>query len=1047
MKSFECGDIGHKRLTCPHKGYKEEAVTDTMEENRSARPVVNQGTTEHVEFRCFWEHWKTKKNAFENLRQWWDVGKVEIKLLCQQHTANSRTKAKQAIKALESEIMYIESQLTGLHDPNLLRILHQKKKELGSYLHERVKGALVRSRFTTLEDMDAPSAFFFNLERSTAQHRQMVCLRLPDGRVTTDITEMRQHAVDLYSGLYTAEDCDCTEQFTLGLPQIDSESKAVLDSDFTLGELTTAVNQLCSGFDGLPLCVLQPPAGLVQEVQRQLVSFFWSGQHWVRAAVLYLPVQEGGQGLVDIRSRIATFRLQAAQKLLYHSSMSWTDTATVLLRKAGEMGLDKHLFLMNLRETGLANLTPFYRSVLEAWRILSFSRMPDATAGAWLLEEPLFNNHLLNPRVLCSASLCSRLRTSGYTKLGHIVSTGWAAVRERTRIRSQRLLDQLAAETVGLLPAAYQEQYEGGQYEFPSLNISAAVEEWQEDERLILSFTTPELGTFELAGKKALYMICVKVWHAQALAGVPANGFDYNIFVSSDTNIKCFKRGQTGHLARACPERQSDPGVSERPGKEAVELAGVRPAAEGPRAATAPDLKESEPQAQPAAQKPTGATPAPEKPRTAEPAAAEPRSAQPERKKPWSTEKSSVGSGAVLEPPALTEAGTEVQGNRMETPDTTPVQGDGGDVDMVDEPVFKYTLNVTRDIVKSLKALEIEIVELQRLEATGNRGHIEALKSKKAKMNDLLDITAQGALVRSRFKSAAEMDAHSKFFFSLEQKNGQKSSEWSGAQVVEDSFLVGLPKLSERAARELDRELSLKELHEALQRMENGQASGIDGLPAEFYFTEGFLGCHWAGRAGCPTGQYTERACERQTEQVEAAGPKDVLQGVNAGHQQPSRVVPLAQAGMRGSAAKPAGKHCWPCWWTSSGTVYTGFLKSVLHLPKEEGGQGLVQLASRTAAFRLQFLQRILTGPKDLIWRPVAHGLLHKVGGLGLDRTLFLMDTKTLDVSGLLSFYRGLFKIWNCFRKRNKGCGTLHWLLEEPLIHGGRPEPSSPQGS
>ncbi|KAK3511548.1 hypothetical protein QTP70_009337 [Hemibagrus guttatus] len=167
----------------------------------------------------------------------------------------------------------------------------------------------------------------------------------------------------------------------------------------------------------------------------------------------------------------------------------------------------------------------------------------------------------------------------------------------------------------------------------------------------------------------------------------------------------------------------------------------------------------------------------------------------------------------------------------------------------------------------SLKALEIEIVELQHLEATGDRGHIEALKSKKAKMNDLLDITAQGALVRSRFKSAAEMDAPSKFFFSLEQKNGQKrfihavrtesgdllsesteirkqtvsfyskmySSEWSGAQVVEDSFLVGLPKLSERAARVLDRELSLEELHEALQRMENGRASGIDGLPAEFY--------------------------------------------------------------------------------------------------------------------------------------------------------------------------------------------------------------------
>ncbi|KAK3548302.1 hypothetical protein QTP70_009570 [Hemibagrus guttatus] len=46
--------------------------------------------------------------------------------------------------------------------------------------------------------------------------------------------------------------------------------------------------------------------------------------------------------------------------------------------------------------------------------------------------------------------------------------------------------------------------------------------------------------------------------------------------------------------------------------------------------------------------------------------------------------------------------------------------------------------------------------------------------------------------------------------------------------------------------------------------------------------------------------------------------------------------------------------------------------QSVLHLPKEEGGQGLVQLSSRAAAFRLQFIQRLLTGPRDLVWRAAA---------------------------------------------------------------------------
>ncbi|KAK3547678.1 hypothetical protein QTP86_026923 [Hemibagrus guttatus] len=274
------------------------------------------------------------------------------------------------------------------------------------------------------------------------------------------------------------------------------------------------------------------------------------------------------------------------------------------------------------------------------------------------------------------------------------------------------------------------------------------------------------------------------------------DGFDYNIFVSSDADIKCFKCGRTGHLVRACPERQSDPGVSERPGQEAAvpavvvpSAATVRPAAESPGVAAAPEQTESEPQAQPAAQKPTGATTTQEELCAAEPVTVKSCSAElvsvrhrvtdRDQEKPCLTEPDlgrpcSVDSGGVLELPALAETGTEVQSCRLEAPVTTPVQEDGGDVEMEDEPTFKYTLNVTRDIIRSLKALEIEIVELQRLEATGNQGYIEALKSKKAKMNDLLDVTAQGALVCSRFISVTKMDAPSKFFFSLEQMNGQK---------------------------------------------------------------------------------------------------------------------------------------------------------------------------------------------------------------------------------------------------------------------------------
>lgn len=111
----------------------------------------------------------------------------------------------------------------------------------------------------------------------------------------------------------------------------------------------------------------------------------------------------------------------------------------------------------------------------------------------------------------------------------------------------------------------------------------------------------------------------------------------------------------------------------------------------------------------------------------------------------------------------------------------------------------------------------------------------------------------------------------------------------------------------------------------------------------------------------------------------------------------------------------------------------------VLHLSKEEGGQGLIHLPSRTAAFRLQFIQKFLTGPNDLVWRPVASKLLHYAGGLGLDESLFLMNPQKVDVTDLPAFYQGLFKVWAFFKvHRGEETVSLYRLLEEPLIFGSR---------
>ncbi|KAI4895634.1 hypothetical protein NFI96_019599 [Prochilodus magdalenae] len=117
--------------------------------------------------------------------------------------------------------------------------------------------------------------------------------------------------------------------------------------------------------------------------------------------------------------------------------------------------------------------------------------------------------------------------------------------------------------------------------------------------------------------------------------------------------------------------------------------------------------------------------------------------------------------------------------------------------------------------------------------------------------------------------------------------------------------------------------------------------------------------------------------------------------------------------------------------------------QGIFYLPKDEGGQELVHLASRTAVFRLQFIERMLTGSESIVWRIPVSRVLQTVEGHGLDRAMFLLDTRTLDFGGLPVFYKGLFKIWELFILHRESCSSLYWLMEEPLVNSARLDISS----
>ncbi|KAK3547471.1 hypothetical protein QTP86_021027, partial [Hemibagrus guttatus] len=274
--------------------------------------------------------------------------------------------------------------------------------------------------------------------------------------------------------------------------------------------------------------VLEPPEPLIKEVQKRIVNFFWAGQHWTRAPVLYLPVQEGGQGLIDLSCRVRTFRLQAAQRLLYGEEIAWADMAYALLRHVEDLNYDKHLFVLNLREMDLSATTLFYQSVLRAWSsVLRISRL-NTQPFPCTEEEPLFHNPLIQSRMISSPYIQQHFRRAGITRVKNLRSgNSWKTARElcaETEALSARLMQRLRGEVASALPSRFREalgQDPGRNHQPPPpLSISAAAGEYQWEKAALLSFQMPILTTLKDASKKALYETCVKVSYRGSLAGL-----------------------------------------------------------------------------------------------------------------------------------------------------------------------------------------------------------------------------------------------------------------------------------------------------------------------------------------------------------------------------------------------------------------------------------------------------------------------------------------------------------------------------------------------
>jgi len=182
---------------------------------------------------------------------------------------------------------------------------------------------------------------------------------------------------------------------------------------------------------------------------------------------------------------------------------------------------------MDINKIDLSGLTAFYRSILTSWTVCRISREQNGVQRMWLKEEPILFNPAVDLNILKSISLRNTLKTAHFLKIGQFLSEeGWISadvLAGKLGIRSTRLAQNILTQLSEALPVDYRlslETHDEEFFSFPELSISADTGLWTKSEGGLLSFETPQLGLLRNVGKKALYVLCVKVLYLQTLDNV-----------------------------------------------------------------------------------------------------------------------------------------------------------------------------------------------------------------------------------------------------------------------------------------------------------------------------------------------------------------------------------------------------------------------------------------------------------------------------------------------------------------------------------------------
>ena len=91
-------------------------------------------------------------------------------------------------------------------------------------------------RMIHLQQLNTPSSFFFKLETTSKNQKQILSLLSADGKTLTDLSDIKLTVKNYFSNLYSAKHTSLnhTHLFTTSLPTLTETQKLTVEGEITL---------------------------------------------------------------------------------------------------------------------------------------------------------------------------------------------------------------------------------------------------------------------------------------------------------------------------------------------------------------------------------------------------------------------------------------------------------------------------------------------------------------------------------------------------------------------------------------------------------------------------------------------------------------------------------------------------------------------------------------------------------------------------------------------------------------------------------------------